>query len=235
MVLVSVAAVVVAAVVIAINVIPKSWSPADISAPVTAYPADLTDAETLGKADAPVTMEIYSDFQCPFCGQLAKTQLQRYVADFVKRGTLRIVARDIDILGNGSQTSIDLAIGARCAGEQDRYWQYHDAAFWNQQPENSGNVNASFIRALAAAAEVDLAKWDACIKRDDVRQAVLDTTQRSRALGITSTPTVVLNGTPLTAGVPTYDTVAAAIRQLAAAASPAPSGSTASPAASPAP
>ncbi len=232
MVLISAAAVVVAGVVIVLNVLPKSWKTSELATPPTAYAADLTDGETLGRADAKVTMEIYADFQCPACDQLVTTQLQRYVTDFVKPGTLKIVARDIDILGRGNSASVDLAIGARCAGEQDRYWQFHDAAFWNQQPENSPNINASFIESLASLAEVDMAKWKACIGRADVRQAIEDATAQSRKIGIQYTPTIILNGQIAAEGVPQYDTVAAKIRAAAGLTSPAPS--TASPAASPA-
>ncbi len=223
LVLVTGAAVLVAIVVIVVNGLPKAKTTGELIVPQTSYPANLTEGEKLGSATAPVVMEIYSDFQCPFCARLVKEQLGRYIADFVTPGTLRIEAKDIDILGGGASTdneSLDLAVGARCAGEQDRYWQFHDVAFWNQQTENTGANTPAFIARIADAAGVDRTKWDACIARDDVRQAVIDTTKASRQLGISSTPTLRINGQLVRAGVPDYDSVAAGIRALAAAASP---------------
>jgi protein-disulfide isomerase len=236
MVLVSAAAVLVAVAIIVVNMLPKP--PAALTIPPTSYSADLTDGDALGRAGAPVTMEIYSDFQCPFCGRLAKEQLYRYVGEFVKPGTLRIVAHDIDIVGRGADNpSIRLAVGARCAAEQDRYWQYHDLAFWNQQPEESPTIDAAFIASLATAAGVDKAAWDTCIARGDVKDAVAKETADTLAKGVNSTPTMALNGTLLPAGIQDYDQVAAYIRQLAGAASPGPSAVTTtapSPATSPA-
>jgi protein-disulfide isomerase len=234
MLLVSAAAVLVVLVIIVINGLPKASSSAELITPPSSYAADITDGETMGSATAPVVIEIYSDFQCPYCARLVKEQLGRLVADFVKPGMVRLEARDIDILGRGTtgNESVDLAVGARCAGEQDRYWQFHDLAFWNQKVENTGQADAAFIARLADAAGVDRAKWNACIQRDDVRQAVLKTTSDSRALGVSSTPTLRINGQNVL-GLQAYDQLATAIRGLAAAASPSAPASTPVPTAAP--
>lgn len=204
---------------------PEQARGAELVSPPTAYEAALVNGDVLGIADAPVVLELYSDFQCPACRQFVTQQLPRLVADFVRPGTLRIEARDIDILGSGSPSeSLELAAGAACAGEQNRYWQFHDTAFWNQGHENMGDHDAAFIARLADAAGVDRAAWDACFAGTDARSPITNRTSSALGHGINSTPTLVINGQQF-AGVPNYDELAGLIRQLAAGPSPSPSPS----------
>lgn len=219
-VLVTVAAVLVGVAIIAFARPPAGGSDTLVEPP-TRYEVGLADGDVVGSATAPVVMELYADFQCPACKLFATTQLPSLLNDFVRPGTLRIEARDIDILGTGSPNeSLELAVGAACAAEQDRYWQFHDFVFWNQKRENRGDHNAEFIASLAIAAGVDRTAWDACIARDDLRAAVDTATRTAVAAGINSTPTLVINGQKIV-GVPQYTQLADAIRQAAAGESPA--------------
>ena len=188
--------------------------------PSTSYAADLVDAESLGADGAPVVMELYADFQCPACKLFAKEQLPRLLDEFVTQGTLRIEARDIAFLGRGSRDeSLELAAGARCAAQQDRYWQFHDYVFWNQGRENRGDHSEAFIARVAAAAGVEKAAFDGCLAGSDVRASITGQTQAALASGVSSTPTLIVNGQSIV-GVPQYDQLAGLIRQLAAAGSP---------------
>jgi protein-disulfide isomerase len=187
--------------------------------PTTVYPAGMVRGDDVGAADAPVVMELYSDFQCPACKLFVTTQLGRLLTDFVAQGTLRIEGRDIAFLGEGAfDESVELATGARCAAEQDRYWQFHDYVFWNQGRENRGDHSSEFIARVADAAAVDRTVWDACVARGDVRATIRSETSAALGKGINSTPTLVLNGQSMQPGVPSYDDLATLINQLAAAA-----------------
>lgn len=184
----------------------------------TSYPAALVDGDAIGAASAPVVMQLYADFQCPACRMFVTNQLPGLVNDFVKPGTLRIEARDIDILGTGSpDESLELAVGAACAAEQDRYWQFHDLVFWNQGRENKGDHSADFIAKVATGAEVDMTAWSSCIGRTDLRTAVTAATRSALAAGVNSTPTLIVNGQSLV-GLPDYAKLADLIHQLAASA-----------------
>jgi protein-disulfide isomerase len=236
-VLVTAAAIVIGVVIIALARPPASANGDTLLEPPTHYTADLTDGDVLGSATAPVVMQLYADFQCPACKLFVTDRLPSLVNEFVQPGTLRIEARDIDILGTGSPNeSLELAVGAACAAEQDRYWQFHDFVFWNQGRENRGDHNADFIARIATAAEVDRTAWDACMARADMRTAVDAATRAALAAGVNSTPTLVING-QTSVGVPTYAKLADLIRQLAAAASPgaSPAAPASAPASTPAP
>lgn len=201
---------------------PPASTPDTLVEPPTSYAANLTDGDVLGSATAPVVMQVYADFQCPACRLFVVNELPSLVKDFVEPGTLRIEAHDIDILGTGSPNeSLELAVGAACAAEQDRYWQFHDLVFWNQRRENKGDYTASFIASLATAADVDQSAWEACIARNDVRAGIDTATRTALNAGINQTPTLVING-QTSVGVPDYVTLAERIRQLAGGASGAP-------------
>lgn len=228
--LVSVGAVIVAAVVIFLN-LPESRSE-ELRIPPTVYSDERTNGEALGAADAPVVIELYSDFQCPYCAQLVKTLLAPLTNEFVNSGDLRIEAKDIRIVDRGSSTeSLDMAVGAACAADQDRYWQFHDLVFWNQGGENRGDHDPAFIAEVADAAGVDRAAWDACIADEARATEIRTATAAALAAGIDSTPTLRINGT-VVPGIPEYDQLARLIRGLVAEASASPATS---PAASPSP
>lgn len=222
-VLVSVAAVAIGIAVIAFARPPAAPTSAELVTPPTSYPAALVEGESVGSASAPVVLELYSDFQCPACRTFVTQQMALLVREFVVPGTLRIEARDIDILGRGTPNeSLELAAGAVCAAPQDRYWQFHDYVFWNQGRENQGDHDAVFIASVADAVGVDRAAWDACLAKPEARAAITARTATAFGAGINSTPTLVINGQAFV-GVPNYDQLAALIRQLAE--SPGPSAS----------
>jgi protein-disulfide isomerase len=219
-VLVTGAAILIGIAVIAFARPPEPGGQVGLFAPPTSYAADLVDAELLGSPSAPVLIELYSDFQCPACKLFVTGQLQRLTTEFVVPGTVRIEAKDIAFLGQGQpDESVELAAGAACAAEQDRYWTFHDFIFWNQGRENRGDHDAEFIARVADSAGLDRAAWDTCMARTDVRPAIESTTTAALGAGINSTPTLVVNGQPVV-GVPNYDELAALIRSLAPAALP---------------
>ena len=203
--------------------LPGAAEEGQLDMPPTSYATELVDGDALGSEAAPVLMELYSDFQCPACRMFVTQQLSYLVSDFVAKGTLRIETRDIAFLGRGADDeSLALAVGASCAAEQDRYWQYHDLVFWNQGRENRGDHSDRFIQRVGEAAGVDLAAFDDCRSRADVSTAVSDLTKTSIAAGIQQTPTLVINGEKVV-GVPDYGELKALIERLASGSSPAPS------------
>jgi protein-disulfide isomerase len=211
----SLVAVVIGGALVILATRPAVSTASDLRIPTSAYPATLTRGAALGNPAAPVTIELFADFQCPACKQFVTTQLSRVVTDFVTPGIARIEAKDIDILGRGTpDESMALAVGAACAAEQNRYWQYHDLVFWNQGRENHGDHDAAFVAAVANEARVDETAWRSCLGREDVTKTITDQTRTALSAGINSTPTLRVNGEILV-GVPNYADLAALITRLA--------------------
>jgi protein-disulfide isomerase len=202
---------------------------ANLVAPSSVVPADLGDTpNTLGSATAPLKMEITEDFQCPICGQFSRDDLPRLIADFVRPGLVRIVTHDVEFLDRGdSRESLDAATAAACAGEQGRYWEYHDWLYGNQRGENQGAFSRDRLTAIATQVELDQAAFGACLSGPTEQAKVTAATDAAVGAGITGTPTFVVNGGHPIKGLPTYDALASYLRSLlpsaSASASPSPS------------
>ena len=91
----------------------------------------IDDDFVLGDPAAPVTMIIFGDYQCPFCGQAHNTAEKQVREKYVKTGKVKMVYRDYPLSFHPAATPA--AEAAQCAGAQGKYWEYHDALFENQE------------------------------------------------------------------------------------------------------
>jgi protein-disulfide isomerase len=199
--------------------------PLGLVRPSVTVPAGLADGKALGSAGAPVTVEIWADFQCPVCGRLAREIEPRVVTEFVEKGIVRLIARDFAFLGSSHtpDESLAAATAARCAAIQNRYWEYANFLYWNQQGENKGAFRQERLLAMADAAGLDRASFEACLKDSVVPRGVQQETVEGASSGVNATPTLFVNGQRME-GLPTYDQLATAIRQAAGSATPGPLG-----------
>ncbi len=199
---------------------------------------DPTNPRALGKASAPVKVEVWSDFQCPACDAFANTVEPDLIDQYVATGKAQLIYRDFAFIDRGAADgeSQQSAAAARCAG--DKFWPFHDYLFENQNPkgENLGTFSALFLASVADAVGVDRTAYDACMANGaaDKVAAVKAETAQGAAAGVSQTPTIALNGKLLQGGALPMTTLGPAIDALIAAASPAPAPA-ASPSASPAP
>jgi protein-disulfide isomerase len=164
--------------------------------PGLAYPTELMDGASIGRADAPVTLEVWEDFQCPVCARHSLEVEPVLVGTYVRDGVLRIVHHDLAFLGSGGadDESVRAASGAVVANAQDAYWAYAHWVYANQDGENAGGFRPERLRSIAEAAGVDVTDWDARIADASVRQQVADSTATGMGKGVNSTPTMFLNG-----------------------------------------
>ena len=210
--------------------------PSSIVKPATTVPSGLNTDRTLGKAGAPVTIDEWTDYQCPYCGVLARVIEPRLVTEFVVPGTVKIIAHDLSFVGQSKtpDESTDAAVAGRCAAKQNRFWDYRDYVFWNQHAENKGDFTRPRLIAFGSALGLDQAAFTSCLDDQTVRSAVVAETAQGFAMNISQTPTLLING-QLYKGQLVYDDIAAAIRTAAAGSSavpstsPVPSGASAAP------
>jgi protein-disulfide isomerase len=150
------------------------------------------DGTRLGREDAPVTIQLYEDFQCPACAQFTRETLPDVVERYVRPGEVRLVSETLAFLGPDSVSTAGAAIAA---GEQDRYWQYAYLLFENQGPENSGYATDEFLRDLAEETEgLDVGKWEEAQNARFVEEELQAVQQRATSDGIEATPTLVISG-----------------------------------------
>jgi protein-disulfide isomerase len=225
-VMLTVAAVVMGGLVVVYAFATQPSIPTDsLSAPIADVPAGLSDGRTLGSASAPVTLDVWADFQCPGCRQLATRVEPPIISQFVVPGYARLVFHDAAFQGRKVSSSWDesaqAAAGARCAADQGRFWEMHDWLFANWNGENQGGFRPDRLRAIAQSAELDITAYDACMAVGDKQSAVNAETDQAVANGINQTPTIMLNGQRYVGPVTVKD-LGDAIMAAAGGASPAP-------------
>jgi protein-disulfide isomerase len=148
---------------------------------------------SFGSEDAPVVMIEYGDFQCAFCGKFARETEPELIDNYVEDGTLRMEWRDFPYLGQGS---LDAALAARAAQEQGKFWEYHDLLYENQ----SGGFSGEKLVELAREAGLDVEEFEADLGRHE--EAVARDFREGQRIGITGTPTFVINGEVLVGAQP---------------------------------
>ena len=181
------------------------------------------NGRSLGSAAAPVTVEIWADYQCPYCQAETLVFGGSLERAFVLPGSVRVVFRDFAFLG---QESTDAAVAARCAGRQDpgAYWRYHDLLFAAQKGENQGAFSRANLVTFAGIAALDATPFTACLDDPSVAKAVAAETAAGRALGVESTPTLRVTGPGGTRTLPGFSSSWSTIRDaISAVAVPAPS------------
>ncbi len=177
--------------------------------PTAGLPAD---GSTLGAADAPVTIEVWSDFQCPYCGHYARDLEPWLIETYVVPGTVRLAHRDLAFIG---PESLDAAVLARFAAGEGRFWPVYELLFANQSGENKGAFSRDRLLEIAVMAGLDRSAAAAAFDDASLRAAVVDEAQSAIDAGINSTPTIVINGQKFGAGVPSQASLSAAIEALA--------------------
>ena len=148
-----------------------------------------TQGRTLGPENARVTIEEYSDFQCPFCARVAERVLPEIESQYVADGRVRFVYRPLAFLG---QESLWSAEAAECANEQERFWDYHDKLFENQEGENRGAFAMDNLKRFAQELGLDTQAFNQCLDSHQYEDALKKDTRDALDQGITTTPIFVI-------------------------------------------
>ncbi len=158
------------------------------------------DPTALGAVDAPVVLIEYADYRCPFCGIYARETMPQLIQDFVDSGDVRMEWRDLPVFGD---ESVAAAVAARAAGEQGLFWEFGEVVFADA-PER-GHVALPRERLIAIAEQIgvpDMAAFEADLTDPDLLARVDADLAEARSLGLTGTPTFLVNDTPLSGAQP---------------------------------
>jgi protein-disulfide isomerase len=150
------------------------------------------DDPSIGPVDAPITIVEFSDFQCPYCQKSVGIlkELRHLYGE-----KIRMVYRDYP--GPNHPYASQAAEAAQCAGEQRKYWEYHDILFDRQTPGKGWD-----FPALATELGLQPDTFATCLNTGRYREEVAKDLQDGFTLGITSTPTFFINGRPLVGANP---------------------------------
>ncbi|WP_103062487.1 DsbA family protein [Actinomyces qiguomingii] len=151
---------------------------------------DGNDSRAKGNVDAPVVMVVYSDFACPYCTQFAQ-EVEPELEDLVAEGTLRVEWRD---LAQITETSPLAAQASIAAGNQGKFWEFHDAVYAAADPTEHPEYTEDSLVAFAEEAGVpDLERFRSDMNDAATVQEVQDARQHAYDIGITGTPFFIIN------------------------------------------
>lgn len=149
------------------------------------------DDPIMGNPNAPVAMTEYGDFQCYFCGQFARDTEPKVRKDYVETGKVKYIFKNMAAIG---KESVDAAAAALCAGDQGKYWEYHDNLFLNQYSENKGEFSSGNLEKIASDLSLNRDLFDSCFDTRKYEAKVRSETEEGKRLGVTGTPTFFING-----------------------------------------
>lgn len=165
------------------------------------------DPMAMGPVDARVMMTVYSDFRCPFCAKFSREVEPALIEEYVDGGDLRIEWVDLPIFGEESMIA---ARAGRAAADQGRFWEFTEVVFADAPDRGHPDLGEERLVGYAAEAGVtDLDRFRADMTGGAYDEAIRSDYQAATALGATSTPTFLINGTGIVGArsVDTFRTV----------------------------
>lgn len=180
--------------------VPSEPTPSDPAAPSNPTPpttppptggtltlTDLYDDSDWVKGDpnAPVTIVEFSDFQCPFCSRWYEQTLPSLLENYIDEGKVKLVYRDFPL--SFHPEAGPAAEAAECAGEQGKFWAFHDLIF-----ENQGLLSNAQYKTWAADLGLNTGQFDDCLDTGKYSAEVQADFAAGSAAGVSGTPTFFL-------------------------------------------
>jgi len=152
----------------------------------------LAQGVTKGDPDASIEILEFGDYQCPACMNFAGMIKPQIDLSYVETGRVRFIFYDFP-LGGMHQHAFLAARAARCADDQGQFWEYHDHLFrmqprWSAQP-SAVNTFVDYASDLG----LDRGPFDECLKSDRHAEVVTANMYLGQQLGVTGTPTIMIN------------------------------------------
>jgi protein-disulfide isomerase len=143
----------------------------------------------LGHEDAPVTMVEFTDYQCPFCRRFESESFAQLKKDYIDTGKVRFVSRDLPLEFHPNAPAA--ANAARCAGEQNKFWELHDAIM----QDTATDLGPDALLKYAQKVDLDIPSFKTCLDQKKYVAAIQKDTADAGSLGISGTPSFVIGKT----------------------------------------
>jgi len=148
------------------------------------------NAPRLGPADAPIRLVEFADYECPYCARV-NPQIKKLREEFGDK--LSVYYKDLPLPMHAQAEKA--AEAARCAGQQGKFWEYHDLLF------SGGGIAPAQLKDFAHQLNLDQTKFDQCLDSGAQAAAVQSDYKEAQQLGLNGTPSFFLNGRFFTGAV----------------------------------
>ncbi len=148
----------------------------------------IDDDPLKGKADAPVTIIEFSDYQCPFCGRFVKNTFPDIAKKYIDAGKVKYVFRDFPLEFHKQAPKASEA--ANCAADKGKYWEMHDKLFDNQSA-----LTVDKLKQYAADIGLDTESFNACIDSGKHADEINKDLEDGKKATVSGTPTFFIGKT----------------------------------------
>ncbi|WP_022918596.1 DsbA family protein [Ruania albidiflava] len=160
---------------------------------------DPDDPLAAGPVEAPVTLVVFSDYQCPFCASWNADTLPALLP-YVEAGDLRIEWRDVQVYGEDSERA---SRAAYAAAQQGEFSAYHDALFAGGETRSGSGLSEGSLVDLAAELGLDVDQFTTDLGSEETTTAVEENAEVGYSLGVYNTPAFLIGGEPILGAQPT--------------------------------
>lgn len=172
------------------------------------------DGVTIGDPNAPVKIEVFSDFKCTACAAYSESIEPQVIAELVETGKAFYVFRHYPFMDDRSavKDSDQAASASFCAAEQNRFFDFKKMLYANM---NSivGEFSERRLIAFAESLGLDMKAFESCLESDRYKQDIQSDIAMAEKLGVTGTPSVFVNGQQVAPGyVPTFEQINEAVQ-----------------------
>jgi protein-disulfide isomerase len=146
------------------------------------------DWHWMGRDDAPVTIVEFTDYQCPFCRKFHSETFAQLKKNYIDTGKVRFASRDLPLsIHPHAQKAAE---AARCAGEQNKFWELRDTMI-----TNAADLSPDAIIKYAQTNALDIPSFKACTEAEKYKAEIQKDSADAGTLGISGTPSFVIGKT----------------------------------------
>lgn len=161
----------------------------------------------LGNANSTVTVEVFSDYECPACSYFEQNSYPGIKANLIDTGKIKYIFHDYPLPQH--KDAIPASESSYCAGEQNKYWEMHDILFENQK-----NLTPAAIKGYGQQIGLQADLFTICLNSHKYRKYIDELIQEGNQKSINATPTIMINGTKVNGGAVSYEELQGIINQL---------------------
>ena len=145
---------------------------------------DFGSNPTKGKADAPLTILEFTDYQCPYCSRFTTQTLPQLASEYIDTGKVRLVLLDMP-LESIHDKAFKAAEVSHCAADQGKFWEMHDRLFANSQALEPWSAHATELG-------LDVAAFEQCVSSGKHAASVRADMALAEKAGASGTPSFVI-------------------------------------------
>jgi protein-disulfide isomerase len=154
------------------------------------------DDSVKGDINSPVEIIEFSDYQCPFCSRFYTDTLPQLEEEYIKTGKVKLIYRDFPLNSIHPQAQ-QAAEAAECAGEQNKYYEYHNILFENQHA-----LDTVSLKQYALDLKLKTKEFNDCLDSQAMKEEVEKDLEDGISYGVTGTPAFFVNGKLLSGAQP---------------------------------